>query len=189
MSSRSYCRDKFGWPRWGKYFCKTMIEIGGDDNDGSDDDGIGVLNQDLTCWISSRLMDYSACHISTNALNCFFLLSFLTTWTLESLMGDTVKHRAAVVAEGWRQVREHLPFVLLARLRTRNSARESPVLHLWSDPVWRRDRNEMVTIGISIWHPKRRNPVIGKKRQASRSLLSHFLFFYFCSPLFSQKLK
>lgn len=35
-------------------------------------------------------------------------------------MGDTVKHRAAVVAEGRRQVREHIPFVLLARLGTRN---------------------------------------------------------------------
>jgi hypothetical protein len=30
-------------------------------------------------------------------------------------MGDTVKHRAAVVAEGRRQVRENLPFVLLTR--------------------------------------------------------------------------
>jgi len=51
-------------------------------------------------------------------------LSFLTTWTLESLMGDTMKHRAAVVAEGRRQVREHLPFVLLARLGTRNRGPE-----------------------------------------------------------------
>lgn len=41
-------------------------------------------------------------------------------------MGDTVKHRAAVVAEGRRQVREHLPFVLLARLGTRNRDPEKP---------------------------------------------------------------
>lgn len=125
-----------------------------------------------------------ACHISTNALNCVFLLSFLTTWTLESLMGDTVKHRAAVVAEGWRQVREHLPFVLLARLRTRNSARKSPVLHLWSDPVWRRDRNETMTIGIPIWHPKRRNPVIGKKTSSPSLVTFPFPFFLFLFPAF-----
>lgn len=55
-----------------------------------------------------------------------WFLSFLTTWTLESLMGDTVKHRAAVVAEGRRQVRENLPFVLLARLGTRNRGPEKP---------------------------------------------------------------
>lgn len=41
-------------------------------------------------------------------------------------MGDTVKHRAAVVAEGRRQVRENLPFVLLARLGTRNRGPEKP---------------------------------------------------------------
>lgn len=41
-------------------------------------------------------------------------------------MGDTVKHRAAVVAEGRRQVREHVPFVLLARLGTRNRDPEKP---------------------------------------------------------------
>lgn len=99
-------------------------------------------------------------------------------------MGDTVKHRAAVVAEGWRQVREHLPFVLLARLRTRNSARESPVLHLWSDPVWRRDRNETVTIGISIWHPKRRNPVIGKKTSSPSFVTFPFPFFSIFIPRF-----
>lgn len=56
-------------------------------------------------------------------------------------MGDTVKHRATVVAEGRRQVRENLPFVLLAHLGTRNRGRGSPVLHLWSDPVWRRNRD------------------------------------------------
>ena len=41
-------------------------------------------------------------------------------------MGDTVKHRAAVVAEGRRQVRENLPFVLLARLGTRNRGPGKP---------------------------------------------------------------
>lgn len=41
-------------------------------------------------------------------------------------MGDTMKHRAAVVAEGRRQVRENIPFVLLARLRTRNRGPGKP---------------------------------------------------------------
>lgn len=50
-------------------------------------------------------------------------------------MGDTVKHRAAVVAEGRRQEREHLPFVLLARLGTRKRGPGKPGPTLWSDPV------------------------------------------------------
>lgn len=51
-------------------------------------------------------------------------------------MGDTVKHRAAVVAEGRRQEREHLPFVLLARcLGTRKRDPGKPGPTLWSDPV------------------------------------------------------
>lgn len=41
-------------------------------------------------------------------------------------MRDTVKHRAAVVAEGWRQVRENLPFVCGAHLGTRNSGPGKP---------------------------------------------------------------
>lgn len=49
-------------------------------------------------------------------------------------MGDTMKHRAAVVAEGRRQVRENLPFVLLARLRTRNKGpgKPGPSFAIWS---------------------------------------------------------
>lgn len=57
-------------------------------------------------------------------------------------MGDTVKHRAAVVAEGRRQERENLPFVLLARLGTRNRGPEKPgPSFVRSDPVWRRNRD------------------------------------------------
>lgn len=41
-------------------------------------------------------------------------------------MSDAVKHRAAVVAEGRRQVRENLPFVFLARLGTRNKGPGKP---------------------------------------------------------------
>ena len=41
-------------------------------------------------------------------------------------MRDTVKHRAAVVAEGRRQVRENLPFVCGAHLGTRNSGPGKP---------------------------------------------------------------
>lgn len=50
-------------------------------------------------------------------------------------MRDTVKHGAAVVAEGRRQVRKHLPFVPLARLGTRNRGPGKPGPSLWSDPV------------------------------------------------------
>lgn len=50
-------------------------------------------------------------------------------------MGDTVKHRAAVVAEGRRQEREHIPFVLLAHLGTRKRGPGKPGPSLWSDPV------------------------------------------------------
>ncbi|KAI4476786.1 hypothetical protein M0804_013230 [Polistes exclamans] len=48
-------------------------------------------------------------------------------------MRDTMKHRAAVVAEGWRQVSENLPFVWGAhRLGTRNRGPEKPdAKNLW----------------------------------------------------------
>lgn len=55
-------------------------------------------------------------------------------------MGDTVKHRAAVVAEGRRQEREHLPFVLLARLGTRKRGPGKPGPSLRSDPVAKIER-------------------------------------------------
>lgn len=56
-------------------------------------------------------------------------------------MGDTVKHRAAVVAEGRRQVREHVPFVLLARLGTRNKdpGKPGPSFAIWSRTIEDRD--------------------------------------------------
>ena len=106
----------FGQPRWSNS-CEAMTGING--NGG----GAGLM-----CEISDRLMDLTYCwHV-------IWFLSFLTTWTLESLMGDTMKHRAAVVAEGRRQVRENLPFVLLARLGTRNRGpgKPGPSFVVWS---------------------------------------------------------
>lgn len=80
------------------------------------------------CAISDRLMNL------TCRWRAAWFLIFLTTWTLESLMGDTMKHRAAVVAEGRRQVRENLPFVLLAHLGTRNRGpgKPGPSFVVWS---------------------------------------------------------
>lgn len=69
-------------------------------------------------------------------------------------MGDTVKHRAAVVAEGRRQVRENLPFVLLARLGTRNRGpgKPGPSFVVWSCVV---EKSRRTSSGVPIDTPKR----------------------------------
>lgn len=69
-------------------------------------------------------------------------------------MGDTMKHRAAVVAEGRRQVRENLPFVLLARLGTRNRGpgKPGPSFVVWSC-VAEKSRRTVATCPIDA--PKR----------------------------------
>lgn len=74
-------------------------------------------------------------------------------------MGDTVKHRAAVVAEGRRQEREHLPFVLLARLGTRKRGPGKPGPSLWSDPVAEIERHG----GTADRHNPRESQARGRK--------------------------
>lgn len=78
-------------------------------------------------------------------------------------MGDTVKHRTAVVAEGRRQVREHLPFVLLAHLGTRNKGpgKPGPSFVIWSCQL--EERSRRTRDGAPIDNSKRRTPASGKK--------------------------
>lgn len=100
-------------------------------------------------------------------------------------MGDTVKHRAAVVAEGWRQVREHLPFVLLARLRTRNSSpgKPGPSFVVWSCVKERSKWNgdDRYTDLTS----QKKESSYRKKKQSSPSLVTFpFPFFLFLLPAF-----
>lgn len=97
-------------------------------------------------------------------------------------MGDTVKHRAAVVAEGRRQEREHLPFVLLARLGTRNRGPGKPGPSLWSDPVAKIERERETAVRRSIdtpWESGARN----KSIKLATSLSPHFFFLFFSLTL------
>jgi hypothetical protein len=98
-------------------------------------------------------------------------------------MGDTMKHRAAVVAEGRRQVREHLPFVLLARLGTRNRGPEKsgPSFVVCSCVyVCAAERSRRTAASAPIDTPKGRSQLREKKTLSPFSRYFLFHFFPLC---------